>query len=426
LNHFLKEGTPTASAGRAASRTRNALIVGEVAVSIVLLAGAGLMLQSLARMLQADRGFRRDHLLTAELDFSVSGFTTWVQPTGTRPQVALRELMTRVRALPGVQAVGAGSRLLRRENRPPSGLLSIFGHPWQRPEEQPKADFEGISPDWLRALGAHLLRGRDFTEADRLEAPGAVLINETLARRYFQNQDPIGQHLRMGDDRPSLGATNHWGQPEWSEIVGVVSDIKSLHPRPETVPEVYQSYWQWPMQNPTLLVRSAVDPTALADAIRQETRSAIPNLPAPKIRTMDQLLSETVAQPRAQTELLSLFAGAALLLATIGLYGVLAYAVTQRRREMGVRMALGARQRDLVSLVVGQGMRLVLMGVVVGLLCAVGLTRVLQSLLYGVGLFDPLTFAAVPLLLITAALIACWLPAWRAARTDPLESLREP
>ena len=168
-------------------------------------------------------------------------------------------------------------------------------------EEQLKAEFNGITPDWLRALGARVLRGRDFTEADTLEAPGVVLINETLARRYFPNEDPIGQRFKMGGKQPPLGATNVYGLPEWSEIVGVVSDVKSLHPRPEAVPEVYQSYWQWPMQNPTLLVRTTGDPGTLAEAIRRETKALIPNLPPPLIRTMDDLLSETVAQPRLQT-----------------------------------------------------------------------------------------------------------------------------
>ncbi|HKS37678.1 MAG TPA: ABC transporter permease [Verrucomicrobiae bacterium] len=424
LNEALKEGSRGASAGTAAGRTRNVLVVAEVALSVVLLAGAGLMLQSFARMLRAERGFQSEHLLTAELDFSVSGFTTWVRPTATRPQVPLRELIERLRALPGVQAVGAGSRLLRRENRPPHESVAIFGRPTLKPEEQPKAEFKGITPDWLRALGARVQRGRDFTEADTLEAPGVVLINETMARRYFPNEDPIGQRFKMGAKQPPLSATNVWGLPEWSEIIGVVSDVKSLHPQPEAVPEVYVPYWQWPMQSPTLLVRTTGNPATLAEAIRRETRAVIPNLPPPLIRTMDDLLSETVAQPRLQTGLLSLFAGLALMLAAVGLYGVLAYAVAQRQREIGVRLALGAQKRDVLSLVIGQGMKLALAGVGIGLLAALALTRVIRSLLYGVTPADPVTFAGVSLLLVSVALLACWLPARRAARIDPMEALR--
>ena len=269
-----------------------------------------------------------------------------------------------------------------------------------------------------------MLRGRDFTEADTLEAPGAVLINETLARRYFPNEDPLGQRCKMGSRQPPLGTTNVWGLPEWSEIVGVVSDVKSLHPQPEAVPEVYQSYWQWPMQNPTLLVRTTGDPATLAEAIRRETKAVMPRLPPPLIRTMDDRLSETVAQPRLQTGLLSLFAGVALLLAAVGLYGVLAYAVTQRTHEIGIRMALGAQKPKVLSLVMGQGMRLALTGLGIGVAVALALTRVMVSMLYGVRPNDWLTFLSVSLLLILVALLACWLPARRAAQIAPMEALR--
>ena len=424
LNEALKESTRAASAGIAAGRTRNALIVAEVAFSLVLLTGAGLMIQSFARMWRAERGFRPEHLLTVQLDFSVSGFTTWVQPTATRPQVPLNELIGRLRALPGVQALGAGSRLLRRENLPPTEVISIFGRPALKPEEQPAAEFKGVTPDWVRALGARLVRGRDVAEADTLKAPGAVLVNETLVRRYFPNEDPIGKYLKMGVNQPPLGATNNRGIPEWSQIVGVVSDVKSLNPHPEVVPEAYQSYWQWPMQSPTMLLRATGDPLALAAAIRRETKAVIPNLPSPIIRTMDDLLLETVAQTRIQSALLTLFAAIALLLAAVGLYGVLAYTVAQRTHEIGVRMALGAQKRNVLSLVIGQGMRLVLIGVGVGLVAALALTRVMRSLLYEVETTDPLTFIAGALLLVVTAFLSCWLPARRAARIEPMVALR--
>jgi putative ABC transport system permease protein len=424
LNETLKEGTRGASPGTATGRTRNLLVVAEVALAVVLLAGAGLMLQSFARMLQADRGFETQHLLSAELDFSVSGFTTWVRPTGTRPQVSLQRLIERLRSLPGVQAVGAGSRLPRRDNQPPHERFAVFGRPTLTPDEQPKADFMGITPEWLRALGGRVLRGRDFTEADTLEAPGVVLINQTMARRYFAGQDPLGQRLRMGSSAPPLNATNVWGLPEWSEIVGVISDVKSLHPHPEAAPEIYVSYWQWPMQSPTVLVRTTGVPLMLAEVIRRETKAMLPSLPQPSVRTMDDLLSEIVAQPRLQTGLLLLFASVALLLAAVGLYGVLAYSVNQRQRELGIRMALGAQKRDVLSLVILQGMKLAVAGVAIGTLAALALTRTIQSQLYGVTSGDPMTFVAVAFLLVSVALLACWLPARRAAKLDPMGALR--
>jgi putative ABC transport system permease protein len=291
-------------------------------------------------------------------------------------------------------------------------------------QQQPKAEFFGISPGWVRALGGRLLLGRDFTEADRLEAPGVVLINETLARRYFPNEDPVGRRLRMGRAQPLLNATNIWGLPEWSEIIGIVSDVKSLHPRPEVVPEVYAPYWQWPMQSPTLLVRTTGDPAGLAESIRRETRALIPNLPEPVIRTMDSVISSTLAQPRLQSGLLALFAGAALLLAAVGLYGVLAYTVAQRRQEIGIRLALGAQKRDVLALVLAQGMRLALLGAGLGLVGALALTRLIQSLLYGTSSTDPFTFSAVLILLLSVALLACWVPARRAAKLNPTEALR--
>ena len=424
MNEALKEGARAVSSGRAAGRTRDALVVAEVALSVVLLAGAGLMFQSFAQMLRADRGFSAG----ATPDRGTGLFSVRLHDLGAPDGDASAGAVAGIARTPSrfarVQAVGAGSRLLRRENGPPNESIAIFGRSPLRLEEQPRAEFKGITPDWVRALGGRVLRGRDLTEADRLEAPGAVLINETLARRYFPNEDPIGQRLKMGASLPPVGATNAWGLPQWSTIVGVVRDVKSLHPQPEAVPEVYQSYWQWPMQNPTLLIRTTTEPAMLAQAVGRETKAVIPNLPPPVVRTMDDLLSETVAEPRLQTGLVSVFAGLALLLAAVGLYGVLAYAVTQRTHEIGVRLALGAQKRNVLSLVIGHGMRLALAGLCLGLLCALALTRALSSLLYGVKPADPLTFAAVSLLLVAIALLACWLPARRAAKLDPLVALR--
>jgi putative ABC transport system permease protein len=420
----LRDLTPRMSATQPAPATRNVLVLVEIALCFVLLVTAALMLQSFAAMLRSDRGFDPEHLLTAELDFSVAGFTTWVLPSETRPQTPLTELMARLRRYPGVKAVGASSRLLRRDNAPPSQPFTIFGQAPSRSEDRPAAECQGISPEWLRAVGGRLLRGREFTEADTLHAPAVALINETLARRYFPGRDPIGQHLALGQGGVSLTARDSFGLLLWAEIVGVIADIKSLQPKPEAVPEIYRPYWQWPMQTPTVSIRTSQDPAELGGAIIRETRSVSPRVPLPVIRTMDDRLAESMAQPRTQTTLLSLFAFLALVLATVGLYGVLAYTVVQRTREIGVRLALGARPGDVLAMILRQGVRVTLMGISVGVLLAVAAARIARSLLYQTPPVDALTFLGIGLLLGLVALMACWFPARRAARIEPMEALR--
>ncbi len=221
-----------------------------------------------------------------------------------------------------------------------------------------------------------------------------------------------------------LDAVDPRGLARWSKIVGVVSDMKSLSQQPEAAPEIYRSYWQWPMQAPALFVRTAGEPAGLADALRRETKAIIPNLPVPKIRLMTERVGESIAQARFQAGLLNLFGGIGLLLAACGIYGVLAYAVTQRRREIGIRLALGAQRRDVIALVVAQGLRLAISGVVVGIGAAAMATRVLRTQLYEVQPADPFTFAVTTLALLVVALLACWLPARSAAKTDPMLALR--
>jgi putative ABC transport system permease protein len=426
LNDELKEGGRAASGGVSAGRARSSLVVAEVALATVLLVGAGLMLQSFAKLLATDRGFRAEHVLTADLDFSVSGFTTWVSPTDTRPQVRLKELLERIRQLPGVQSAGVAYRFLRRDNRPPiNSPFAIFGRPPVPEGERPTAEHNAISPGYLRALGVPLLSGRDFTEADTLEAPGVALVNQSFVRRFFPNQDPLGQHVTQVSSAGALDARDVYGVPVWYQIVGVVGDVKSLSAQPEAVPEIYRSYWQWPMQSPTIFVRATGNASALAALIRRETRAIIPNLPTPTIRPLSEHVGESLAQPRFQTGLLTLFAALGLLLAACGIYGVLAYAVTQRRREIGVRIALGAQKRHVLSLVLGQGLKLALAGLVIGVPAALILTQILRSLLYQVAPTDPFTFATVSLLLLLIGSVACWLPARRAANVEPMEALRD-
>lgn len=426
LNDALKESSRGTSSGRASHRLRDLLVVGEVALSLMLLIGAGLMLRSFARLMFMDRGFKPEQVVTAKLDYSVSGFTTWVRPTQTRPQVTQFQLMERLRQTPGVRSVAVTGGLPKNTGEPPNQPILIQGRAVGSANELPRSSFQAVSPDYFRTLGVPLRRGRDFTEADQYEAPLVVLINETMARRYFPNQDPVGQRIAMPDRNNLTQPESPWytNHSPWWEIVGVVADMKSLSPNPEPLPHTYVPYWQWPMQGPTLVVRATGDPAALTTTIRSAVREVIPSLPRPVIRTMDAILDDTMAQPRFQASLLGLFGVVALVLAAVGLYGVLAYTVTQRTHEIGIRMALGAQKQNVVSLVVGQGMRLALLGVGLGLVAAWMLSRVLRTLLYEVQPTDPLTFVAVSLLLLGTALVACWLPARRAAKVDPMEALR--
>jgi putative ABC transport system permease protein len=424
VNETLKGDGRATSSGIATGRLRGLLVSAEVALATVLLVGAGLMLQSFTRLVNEDRGIQPERVVTAELDFSVAGYTTWITNSATRPQIRLRQLIERVRELPGVQSVGAASHFLRQDNRPALQPFAIFGRPPVREPERPTVDNKAISPGYLEAVGMRLMRGRAFTEADVLGAPGVVLVNESFVRRFFPDEDPLGKHFTIARELPPLDARDNVGLPIWNEIVGVVSDVKSLTTQPQAVPEVYWSYWQWPMQKPTLFVRTAGDPSALMAALHRETKIIAPNVPSPDVRLMTERVSASVAQPRFQAGLLNLFAGLALLLAACGIYGVLAYNVTQRQREIGIRMALGAPRNNVLALVLGQGMRLTLLGLGIGVVSALALTKVLRNLLYEVRPTDPVTYAVVTLVLLLIALFACWLPARRASRIDPMAALR--
>jgi putative ABC transport system permease protein len=292
-------------------------------------------------------------------------------------------------------------------------------------EAPPAAFTTAITPGFLSVLGLHVLRGRDFLESDTLEAPAVAIVNESFARRYFPHENPLGQSLASGRVALPREALDRYGVPVWSTIVGVVSDMKSLTVQPEAAPEIYRPYWQWPMQSPILFVRTTGEPAPLAGAVRSLAREIVPALPAPEIRLMSERVGESVAQPRFQAQLLNFFGGAALLLAAIGIYGILAYTVAQRRREMGIRFALGAQRLDVLALVVGQGLRLTLLGIGVGITVALAVARTLRSQLYAVPPADPATLVAVVGLLLAVALLAAWLPARRAARVGPMVALRQ-
>lgn len=422
LNEALKEGGKSTTAGLQRSRLRSSLVVAEVALSLLLLIGAGLMLTSFARLTSVNRGFEPHHLLVAKLDFSISGFTTWVRPTTTRPQVTLQALMQRLQSQPGVESVAAVSSLARSIEPSRQGIVFEA----RQFPATPRSDFRGITPDYFSTLGVALRQGRAFTERDIYEAPAVAVINESFARQYLPHDNPLGQRLALEGRTPGQpvgpppGATS-----PWIEIVGVVADTKRLNLNAVALPEVYVPYWQWPMQSPELLLRTTVPAAQTAAMIRHEIKALNSNLPAPKLETMDALLADLVAEPRLQTALLTLFGLVALLLAATGIYSVMAHAVTERTHELGIRLALGAQTRDITRLVIAQGIKLVALGLALGLAVALAFTRVLRSILYGVSATDPLTFAGVPLLLLLVALLACRIPARRATKVDPLITLRQ-
>ncbi|HEY7184427.1 MAG TPA: ABC transporter permease [Blastocatellia bacterium] len=418
LNAALKNGGATSSLQR--NRLRALLIVAEVALSTVLLIAAGLMLRSFAQMARVDRGFQPEHLLTAKLDFSVSGFGGWVRPTETRPQVTIRQLIERLKNQPGVQSVGGASDKANFQ-------ITVENRQTGAEEDYPRVSFQGVTPGYFRVMGIQMLRGRDFTENDELLVPRGAVLTESLARRCFPNENPLGKRIYLGRLNPGqTGELDHWtNQSIWTEVVGVVADVKSMSLDPQVESNAYISYWQWPMQQPTLFVRTAGNPANFAAALYSEVKALNKNLPTPKVQTMNDRLSDVVAEPRFQTLLLGLFGLMALVMVSAGVYGVVSYSVAQRAREIGIRMALGAGQVDVLRLVIGQGMKPALTGLAIGLAGALALTRLMKTLLFGVGANDPLTFGSTALLLALVALLACWIPARRATRVNPIVTLRQ-
>lgn len=418
IDRTLREGSQAASPGVLITKLRGALVSAEIAVSLLLLVGAALMIQAFAKILREDRGFQSEHVITAELDFSVSGFTTWVRATETRPQVKLKQLIDDLAAQPGVQAAAATYRLPRRTSEPPSQPILIEG----RVGDPVTADYFGITPKYFSAMGIPLLRGRGFTEDDRLDTQPVIVINESLAKQFFGGKDPIGKRIGMGGRRNAAVSDEDFAK--WPIIVGIVGDVKTLAVNGRVDPQIYLPYWQWPMQTPVAVIRAQGEPAALAAMLRREVKKTIPNIPVPKIQTMDSILHEVTAQPRFQTWLLSSFGGLAALLAAIGLYGTLAYAVAQRTHEIGIRMALGAPRSRVLSLIIKDGMRLVVVGAIVGTILSLASTKVLAHAFFEIQPNAPLSIMAVTVLLFAIALCASYLPARRATRINPTEALR--
>jgi putative ABC transport system permease protein len=401
-------------------RLRATLVVLETALSLVLLVGAGLLINSFWRLQRVDPGFRADRLLTFRIALPESEYRDKLVPVGDTfvwegsqvPQF-FDELLQRVGALPGVTgAAASGYAPLTGENN--SASFEKERAHWMDRGRPPMAFFRPVSANYFRTLGIPLLRGRELNERDLQGATPVAVINETMARQYWPGEDPLGQRFRTSAQMP------------WRTIVGVVGDVRYQGLSEPTIPEMYFAYGQalWPQHTMTVLVRTAMSPTDSITTIRREVTSLDPNLPIYDVRTMDQWVANSLAAPRFNVALLGTFAGLALILASVGIYGVVSYSVTQRTRELGLRMAIGAQQRDVVAMVLRESLVVVAVGMAVGLAAALLGTRALSGLLFGIGPMDPATWIAVTSLLFGVAFLASYVPARRATRVDPMIALR--
>ncbi|HST20859.1 MAG TPA: ABC transporter permease [Blastocatellia bacterium] len=406
----LKEGGKSSTAG-VGSRLRHALVIAEVALSLTLLIGAGLMIRSFVRLMAVHPGFTADNVLTVQIPLPRSKYSTPVQQSAFYQQV-----IERVEALDGVVAVG-GVSALPMSGEDPRAAFTAEG--WT-PEDVSKATnvhYRLISENYFRTLGIPLIKGRSLSDRDHQEAPRVLVINQTMANYLWPDQDPLGKRISFNNQAGS-----------WYSVVGVVGDTKHQALDAETGLEVYLSYPQTPFQaagsNLMLVARTEGDPLGFAGAVRSQVQAIDRDQPVYNIATMEQRISRSVMQRRFNMLLLIIFAGVALALATVGIYGVVSYSVSQQTREIGIRMAMGAQRHDVLKLVIGQGLMYTLIGVALGVAGAFGLTRLMTGLLYGVTATDPLTFVCVSVLLVIASLLACYIPARRATNVDPMEALR--
>ena len=411
MQRHLKEGSAGTGTSSAESRLRASFIVAEIALSLILLAGAGLMMKSLHLLLSVSPGFQVDRVLTMEMDLRTAQYNK---------DDAIRNfwqnVLDHVRTLPGAQSAALGTEI------PLTGShsridITIEGMPLPKPGSFPHPDTHAVSDGYASTLGVPLLRGRRFTETDNENGSRVAMVNAMLAREYFPNGDAVGKRFIFGHPDPAK-------QPQWLTIVGVLGDTRMYGLAQPARLEVYVPFRQAPNSHMNLLVKSAVDPAAMTSAIRAQIASIDKDEPIFAITTMSQLVSDSVTTRRFTLILLGLFSGLALILAAIGIYGVISYSVAQRTRDIGIRMALGASRTDVLRDVIGLGARLTGVGLLLGLIGALAATRVLSSLLFGVRSTDALTFTAASLVLLVVSLFASYLPARRAMRVDPIVALR--
>ena len=408
LTESLKEGGRGSTAGKSRNRLRSALVIAEVALALVLLTSAGLLMKSFVRLQNVNPGFDPHHVLTAEVSLPKLQY-----PDDKAIVRFSDEAQRRIATLPGIQAVGVTTVLPLAGSNGDSSF-AIEGRTNDRKAPSPDEEKREVSPDYFRAIGTPLIKGRFFTLADNADAPLVIIVNQTFAKKFWPNEDAVGKRIVMG------GMSS---DPKWITIVGIVGDIRHAGLDIEPKPEMYVPFAQDPYKSMIFAVRGAEDPTTLASAIRTQIQSIDPGLPLANIRTFYAVIAESVAPRRLSVVLLGVFAAVAVLLASVGIYGLMSFLVVQRTHEIGVRMALGAQRADVMRLVIGRALKLIAIGTAVGLMMALFSTRALQALLYRVSAIDLPTFFFVTFVLALVALAASYLPAQRATRADPMVAL---
>ena len=404
ISSVLRDEGRGMSAGQRRSRLQSALVVGQVALSMVLLIAAGLLGRSFTRLLRVSPGFDPENVLTMNVSLPT------VKYADAQKQTAFfRELLRRVTSLPGVRSAGLSAAMpLTRIRVTP---ILPEGQPEVPLQERPLTVIEAITPGFLETMRIPLFSGRRFTDADDGQAPRVIIVNQALVRRYWPSENPLGKHIAVG-------------RTPGAEIVGITGNAKNNGLALEAEPQIYLPFPQLPWGNMNLFVRTAAEPRSLVAAIRKEVAQIDPDQPINRVQTVSDVMDSSRSQPRFTMILLAIFSGTALVLAVVGIYGVLAYSVAQRRQEMGIRMALGAHKADILRLVVGNGLLLTVLGIAIGLAGALAFTRVMSSLLYEVGARDFTTFAVTTGSFLVVALLASYLPARRATRVDPIQALR--
>ncbi|HMC56432.1 MAG TPA: ABC transporter permease [Gemmatimonadaceae bacterium] len=419
IAQMLRESVRGTTRGRA-QRTRSILVMTEMTLAVVLLIGAGLLIHSFVRLLNVNPGFNPERVVTFNLSLPSTKYKAERQV-----RTLATDLQQRIAELPGARAVGItfGRPL---DN---SGLIrttfEVKGWTPSTPQDRHVTQVHTTSPGYFAAMGISLVRGRLFTEAEnRHDVPGAVVVSEEFVKRYFPNEDPIGRVVTYGIGHDTSETGNDGPVTVAGAIVGVVKDVKAQDLSQPNYPTSYVAFNQFPIGFFSVMIRTEADPRAMQAAIKKVVRDVDADLPIFGLKTMEQAVSDSVAQPRFYMVLLAAFAGIALLLAAIGIYGVISYSVSQRTRELGIRVALGATRQKIVALVVGQGLWIAAVGVGIGIAASLALTKAMASLLFGIDKLDPLTFAAAPLVLMVAAALGCYLPARRAASADPVVAMR--